>query len=281
MRASYIRHQKIISMNASHILRADLLDIIFENRNKAYGAYALRKFYDQQVVKSLGLVFIAMAAFSYIFYTTKHPVVLITRSIPPHGPTSIITEIAVVKPHKKSSAKKPETKFSSKIVFVDSLPLDDVIVEAPDRVAISGVGVQPGPPVEVSAGIGDGNAREIVPPVPAVPPLPDFDASKPLEKADIDPTYPGGLKALNKFLVRNLQNPEEIEAGTSVSVKIKFVVGYDGVLKAFEIKEDGGEVYNKEVIRVLKKMPRWIPGKNNGQNVSVYFIIPVRFINGQ
>ena len=62
-----------------------------------------------------------------------------------------------------------------------------------------------------------------------------------------------------------------------MSVKVTFVVGYEGKLKGFKITEDGGEVFNKEVIRVLKKMPDWIPGKANGENVSVYYTIPVKF----
>lgn len=67
--------------------------------------------------------------------------------------------------------------------------------------------------------------------------------------------------------------------GEMVSVYIKFVVGYDGKLQKFNVVKDGGEVFNNEVIRVLKKMPQWIPGKSKGQNVSVYFTIPVKFVS--
>ncbi len=95
--------------------------------------------------------------------------------------------------------------------------------------------------------------------------------------AEVMPAYPGGMEALRKFLQRNLQNPEDLEAGQVVAVKIKFVVGYDGKLKSFEIIEDGGKPFNNEVIRVLKKMPMWTPGKSNGENVSVYYSIPVKF----
>ena len=56
-------------------------------------------------------------------------------------------------------------------------------------------------------------------------------------------------------------------------------MGYDGALKGFEIVEDGGDEYNQEVIRVLKKMPRWIPGKSEGRNVSVFYLIPVSFMS--
>jgi periplasmic protein TonB len=69
-----------------------------------------------------------------------------------------------------------------------------------------------------------------------------------------------------------------MEEGETVSVKIRFVVGYDGKLKSFVTAQDGGDEFNTEVIRVLKKMPDWVPGKSNGQNVSVYFTIPVKFV---
>jgi protein TonB len=92
------------------------------------------------------------------------------------------------------------------------------------------------------------------------------------------PSFPGGMAALKKFLERNLQSPRDMEAGEEVDVKVKFVVSFDGKLQRFETVQDGGEVFNKEVIRVLKKMPDWIPGKSNGEEVSVYYTIPVKFL---
>ncbi|MEJ7627451.1 MAG: energy transducer TonB [Ferruginibacter sp.] len=100
----------------------------------------------------------------------------------------------------------------------------------------------------------------------------------PMVNADIMPQFPGGLKALIKYLERNIQDPEETREFKTVSVTVKFVVGYDGVLKSFEIIEDGGKKYNDEVLRVLKKMPLWIPGKTNGEKISVYYTIPVKFV---
>ena len=92
------------------------------------------------------------------------------------------------------------------------------------------------------------------------------------------PSYPGGMDALKRFLQKNLTNPRDLEEGEMVSVKIRFVVGYDGKLKSFTTVQDGGEEFNKEVVRVLKKMPEWVPGKTKGQNVSVYYVIPVKFV---
>jgi protein TonB len=69
-----------------------------------------------------------------------------------------------------------------------------------------------------------------------------------------------------------------LEDGELISVKVKVIVGYDGKLKNFELVQDGGTEFNNEVIRVLKKMPAWKPGKSKDQNVSVYYTIPVKFV---
>ena len=97
------------------------------------------------------------------------------------------------------------------------------------------------------------------------------------DAVDVLPAYPGGMDAFRKFLEKNLQTPGEMENGETVSVRVKFVVDYTGKLKSFITVQDGGEAYNKEVVRVLKKMPDWIPGKTKGENVSVYYVIPVKF----
>lgn len=268
-------------MIASQILHADLLDIIFENRNKAYGAYALRKIYDQQIAKALGFVFFLMAAFTFIVLNTKHSVLLPTRIIEDNVPTKIMDEVGVLKPKENREPAKTGKNMSSNFVFVDSLQLDSIPIEDNLLVAIGTGDAIDAPDLPGIPGGSGGAVADIAPPTPPAPVVPIIDVNTPIEKADIDPSYPGGLKALTKFLERNLENPEEVGEGESVSVKVKFVVGFDGELKTFEVKEDGGEAFNKEVIRVLKKMPRWIPGKANGQNVSVYFTIPVKFINGQ
>lgn len=91
------------------------------------------------------------------------------------------------------------------------------------------------------------------------------------------PQYPGGVKALLDFLKKNLHAPQDVEEGDEVLVKVKFVVDYNGKMESFNIIKSGGDEFDNEVIRVLKKMPLWIPGKSNGENVSVYYVVPVKF----
>ena len=93
------------------------------------------------------------------------------------------------------------------------------------------------------------------------------------------PSYRGGMDALRKFLVRNLENPRDMKEGEVANVKVKFVVGSNGELQSFLTVQDGGNEFNREVMRVLKKMPNWVPGKSKGQNVSVFYTIAIKFIS--
>ena len=89
---------------------------------------------------------------------------------------------------------------------------------------------------------------------------PTVNIISPRATADVMPQYPGGMKELIKFLKKNLVAPAEIDE-EEIGVKIKFVVNYDGSLVSFNIMQSGGDIFDNEVIRVLKKMPKWIPGK--------------------
>lgn len=93
-----------------------------------------------------------------------------------------------------------------------------------------------------------------------------------------DPEFPGGAEALKKFLARYLSTPDELEAGEKKVVKVKFKVDKDGSVNTFEIVTSGGDEFDGEVLRVVKKMPRWVPAIQNGVNVPVSYVLPVTFI---
>ena len=174
-------------MTIETILKTDVLDIVFEKRNKLYGAYPLRKFYKNRLFGALTITI---------------------------GAATILSAFTFIRDETISDPVTPEN------------PAIDEITNNPD----------------------------------------------------IQASYPGGINALKKFLERNLINPTEMEPGEMVSVNVKFVVDFDGKLQNFAVVKDGGEIFNKEVIRVLKKMPQWVPGKSNGKNVPVYFVIPIKFV---
>lgn len=267
-------------MNSEQILQTDALDILFQNRNKAYGAYTLRKFYTNRLTRSLlimtGLVAL-LSAFTFIPDKEEAKVIDVYDS----GFTTVVMESK--KPEVKPTVNKkiPPKKVMATLKYVTTISIvnDKDSVEVLHDLTNMSIGSttnitkEPGIEIIGAGPAGDGDAGIAPPATPAAP-----DVDRPLETADVMPAFPGGKEALRKFLMRNLSNPENLEEGELVSVKVKFVVGYDGKLKSFELVEDGGAAFNNEVIRVLKKMPAWIPGKSAGRNVSVYYTIPVKFI---
>lgn len=275
-------------MKTELILKSDVLDIIFENRNKAYGAYNLRKFYNNRLFKSLALMLagvIVLSAFTFIpGKKNKTKQVLITVD----GPTLGDLKPKQDKPEIPKEQPKPRKNTAASVQFTTDIKIVPAsmdikpIVDIPDTAQIAGVtssGPTGEPPLVGTTPGGTGSNGDVDGKEPATEPA--VDIITPTEAPDFMPEYPGGMTALRKFLQKHLANPRELEENELVSVKVRFVVGFDGKLKSFEVAEDGGDEFNKEVIRVLKKMPEWIPGKTRGQNVSVYYTIPVKFVPAQ
>ena len=272
-------------MKADAILNADILDIIFENRNKDYGAYSLRKFYNNRLYKALIQTFAATTLLILFNFLIKEKAV-----IPLIKPDIYITTLLPVnadpipkKPKEKALPQKPATTKVQQAaqIFTNNIKItkDDFatkIEELQDNIAISNENVVGKP----------GETLRVIPTIPNIPSggvdadinKTTIDKNMPNIVAEVMPSYPGGMEALKKFLEKYLKNPQDLEIGENIKVKIRFIVGYDGNLKGFETVQDGGTAFNNEVVRVLKKMPQWIPGKTKGENVSVYYTIPVNFI---
>ena len=108
--------------------------------------------------------------------------------------------------------------------------------------------------------------KKIEPPVEIVP----------LLHADVMPEFPGGMEAFKKYMLRNLREPDDLPEGEKVVVLIKFIVEADGTIVNAEVLKSGGR-FDDEVLEVVRKMPRWKPGIQDGKFVSVYFSLPVTF----
>ena len=92
------------------------------------------------------------------------------------------------------------------------------------------------------------------------------------------PQFPGGQEALMKFLAQNLKYPEEArKAAIQGRVIASFVVRKDGSLTDIEVVRGVNPSLDDEAVRVIKSMPKWEPGKQRGQAVSVKYTVPVTF----
>lgn len=107
---------------------------------------------------------------------------------------------------------------------------------------------------------------------------PEQDPNAVLLFAEEIPEFPGGEQERAKFISKNLVYPKKaIKNNIQGSVYAKFIVEKDGSLSNIEIVRSLGHGCDEEVVRVIKLMPRWKPGKQNGEPVRIQMVLPIKF----
>ncbi len=98
------------------------------------------------------------------------------------------------------------------------------------------------------------------------------------DMAEVPPAFPGGEAQLYKFLAEHMRYPEIAqENGIEGRVIVRFVVQKDGSIGEVKVARSVDPALDQEAIRIVKSFPNFIPGKNNGQPVNVWYTLPVRF----
>ena len=94
---------------------------------------------------------------------------------------------------------------------------------------------------------------------------------------EVQPEFPGGMNALMAFMRDNMKYPDECRKNNiQGKAYVRFVVAKDGAIRDVEVvKSAGNDLLDAEAMRVVKAMPAWIPGKQDGENVNVYYTLPV------
>jgi protein TonB len=272
---------KQIIMTSQEILQSSMLDMLFENKNKLYGAYDLRKHYDQRMTMALG---ICLSTAMLIFYLlsingkTHMPVDVISKE------SVTVTHIELPKdpllPEQQPDIAKPQpaqTRASVDHQTIQIVPDREIehinipTTEDLSHAAVSNVNASGAPEtgLPVPAVQGNGNATAVEPTT-----SPEAGIFDPVEK---QPEFPGGNPAWAAFLNRYLQVPGDLQPGERRIVQVRFQVGADGEITKFEILQSGGSLFDREVIRVLKKMPKWKPAIQNGRPIAISFVQPVTF----
>ena len=263
------------------ILQADPLDLLFENRNKKYGAYPLRKYYPQRLMISMGITMSLVVLISFTLLYPESSASLIQKN--PVVPDITIREFILkpeikppVLPVRPNSPKPPATTIYTKPVIVADQNVPDPMPTI-EKIETGAIGLKSTagspdngePPVSGNT-MGTTSAHNAEP---------VENKNEVLDIAEIMPEFPGGIEALKRFLIRNLRMPENnLEEGTQVKVIARFVVGADGRVRDIEITLLSEPEFNAEVKRVIAKMPDWKPGSQNHRNVAVYFNLPVNFV---
>lgn len=260
-------------------------DLLFENRNKEYGSYYLRqnfgKFLTRSTIIGTGLFTLILGgsfAFTKLNQEARSkdflvdltptslnqdepPIVKIPEEVPPPPLDEPLPEVA------QEKFLPPEPKKDELVTIEEPPPM----VEKLDGAIISN---------ETKAGEIATNVF-IPPPPPKVVALvkaEDPDEIKDFVGVEQQPEFPGGETEMRKFLSRNVQYPAAAQRGNiSGRVVVQFVVERDGSIGATKILKSIGFGCDEEAIRVIKSMPKWNPGKQNGKPVRVYFNLPVTY----
>ncbi|MCL1938852.1 MAG: TonB family protein [Candidatus Azobacteroides sp.] len=256
------------------------MNLVFEGKNKEYGAYVLRNESSNRHFKALVIVTIAGLS---LIYLPK----LISSVIPKAPEIEQVTEVTM------TDVTKQEIPEENKIKEIEKVPPPPLLKET----------VQFTPPVikkdedvknEVTSQekLTDTKAAISVATVEGVKEggvdIADLQEHKVVvqeEKkpeifshVEVPPSFPGGDRELMKWLQENISYPvPAAEQGIQGRVILRFVVGPDGSVGNVEVQRSLDPTCDKEAVRVVKKMPKWIPGKQNGNAVYVYYTLPVLF----
>lgn len=267
-------------MTAQQILKADVLDILFENRNKEYGAYVLRRDYPAHLKKAVGLMLLFVTALCVYVVSQPKKTIYTTRTIilPPDQTLSKIKEEK--KPEQPQPSRNvertPPTRKNPVYTIVPDFEVKDSLPETDDKHDIA-IGPTNDPGNGGQGSVAGTEApqttitQHVAPPQPEEPPV--YDQSAVSEA----PYFPGGEAAWLNYLQRMLRVPDELESGDRKTVRVKFVVNADGAVTNAEIIQSAGTLFDREVLRVINRMPKWKPGKQKGKPVAVYFTQPVTF----
>ena len=260
-------------MTNKEILQADLLDILFEHRNKLYGAYALRKTYSGRLGIALGVALSTVLLFilmSFIKKNDKEDIIRQHESMVKVTPL-VLHEDKPKEPEPVKEKLKAQADYQ-KIIVVPDDKADTSIVKNDDleNKIIGNKNIDGDKSTDiVSKSESSGNG--------------DVVAKEPEKKEETlgptrEPSFPGGPAAWLTFLQRYLQAPADVEPGQRIEVHVRFWIDVDGSVSRAEITKSGGSTFDKEVLRVMKKMPKWEPALQAGRPIAVAYQQPVIFI---
>lgn len=256
-------------------------DLIFSGKNKAYGAYQLReKSPKRHNIAVILVIVIALIGFSIPtlikMATPKQKEVMteVTTLSQLEEPEIKQEEMKRVEPvAPPPPALKSSIKFTAPVIKKDEEVHEDDEIKSQQeltetKVAISIADVK-GNDEENGADIAD--LKQVV--TQAEP-----EPEKVFDMVEQMPAFPGGMQELMVYLGKNIKYPTIAqENGTQGRVIIQFVVERDGTISDVRVARGVDPYLDKEAVRVVKSMPKWIPGKQNGKAVRVKFTVPVMF----
>ena len=274
-------------MSKIDLISSDWVDLVFEGRNKAYGAYRLRKSTTKRNILAMVAVVILLVV-AFIILTVKNfvdeqrakvamtQVAELTNYDQPKKKAEVKQKKVEVEPERVVERVKSSIKFTAPVIKKDEEVKPDEELKTQDELMSTKTAIGT---FDVK-GNDDANgeilkAKEVI----AEPEPPKHEEeNKVFDIVEQQPLFPGGPAALMKYLSEKTKYPVVAqENGVQGRVTVQFVVEKDGSISDVHVLRGVDPSLDKEAVRVVKSMPRWTPGKQNGITVRVNYRVPVLF----
>ncbi len=266
-------------------------DLIFEGRNKQYGAYKLRTQTGKRNVKAI-ITIAVLAALCIILFYIKAGYDAYQAA---HAKNENVTEISALNQPKKKEAKverkvqveekkevvkevKSSIKFTAPVIKKDADVKPEEEMKTQDQIMQTNTAIGA---LDVKGNSDQGEILKVTQRVETEPvkaePKPEVE-NKVFDVVEQMPSFPGGPSALMQYLSSNIKYPVVAqENGVQGRVVVSFVVERDGSITDVQVARSVDPSLDREAQRVVRSMPKWIPGKQNGQAVRVKYNVPVAF----
>lgn len=272
---------KQVNLNSS-----EWIDMIFEGKNKKYGAYYLRQTSSKRHIVAFIIVIIftgvVMAVPSLLEAVKKTNENLggVDEAFELTNITNVEEQVPEENIIRQETAPPPPPlkatiQFTPPIITEDDKVADDDEMKSQDElnenknVQVS-IATVDGSMDKDAVDIADLKDHKVI--------VQDTSEEKPFVSVEQMPQFPGGQSELMKFISNNLKYPTiAAENGIEGRVIVRFVVGKDGSVSDIQIQRGLDASCDKEAKRVVEAMPKWIPGMQNGRAVPVYFTLPILF----
>ncbi|NDV67594.1 energy transducer TonB [Dysgonomonas sp. 25] len=266
-----------------NIESSEWCDMVFDKRNKAYGAYALRQSSTKRHLLAFGVVFlfaIAIAVLPMLVSTIKAATTKYVSGIDePRIMTDVVIEPPVVDiPEPEMEQPKMKVEIAKTIAFTPPRIVENV---DPDKEMKPQSTIKEFGGLVGKVNVLDGSTSKF-----AIDPSTlkeNLAVTKEPEKKIHDfvetmPVFPGGETEMNRYLRKNVNYPMDAqEQGIHGRVTVRFVVDKNGNISNVTVLKGINPSCDREAVRVVKSMPKWIPGRQNGNAVAVYFNLPIVF----
>ena len=262
------------------------LEILFEGKNKRYGAYQLRDDSSNRHIKSL--IVVIVLGLAAIFLPNIIENMILSQNTVAQDEAFTQTEFNTTEDQKKpDQPQEMDIPQETQVVLAKSIMLTEATVVEDEKIQENKLAqandvlkdidaVIATKTVETGTTDGSGfNPDDYTQVVETTTP----ETEKVYIWVQVKPSFPGGEEARLKWLRENLEYPQQAVADEIQGlVQVGFVVEKDGSITNVKVVQSAHSTLDREAVRLVKAMPKWIPGKQNGNTVRAYFTQPIRFV---